>query len=250
MSGPLAEDEPDADLPDATVRYADHEHGVIDLHLPPGAARGVLVLVHGGFWKAEYDRRPTRPMAAALATEGWVVASPEYRRVRAGGGWPVTGDDVRRAVERLPELLSGLDLPTGPVSVAGHSAGGHLALWLATCGLELSRVVGLAPVCDLGEAIRLDLGGGATEALLQGRDPAEADPMVLLADRPDVPVRIVHGRDDEDVPVSLSRGLVRRHRWVELVEVDCGHFEVIEPGSVAWPAVLAALSRGPLNPGR
>ena len=242
MSGPL---------PDATVRYADHEDGVIDLHLPPqGSVRGVLALVHGGFWKAEYDRRHTRPTAAALAAEGWVVASPEYRRVRAGGGWPVTGDDVRRAVERLPVLLAGLDLPTGPVTIAGHSAGGHLALWLATCGLDLTRVVGLAPVCDLGEAIRLDLGGGATKALLDGRDPDEADPMVLLEDRPDVPVSIVHGRDDEDVPVSLSRGLVRRHPWVELVEVDCAHFEVIEPGSVAWPAVLDALNPERINPER
>jgi acetyl esterase/lipase len=241
MSGPLPPGEPGDDLPDATVRYADHEDGVIDLHLPGGPATGVVVLVHGGFWKAEYDRRHTRPMAAALAAEGLVVATPEYRRVGAGGGWPTTGDDVRQAVERLPELLAGLGLPTGPVSVVGHSAGGHLALWLATSGLELAEVVGLAPVCDLGEAIRLDLGGGATRKLLQGADPSVADPMVLLESHPDVAVRIVHGREDEDVPVSLSRGLVRRHPWTELTEVDGGHFEVIEPGSVAWPAVLRAL---------
>ena len=231
-----------SELPDATVRYADHEDAVIDLHLPAVTTGGrVVVLLHGGFWKPEWDRRHTRPMARALAEAGWVVATPEYRRVRAGGGWPVTTDDVQLAVSRLPELLRGLDLPDGPFTVTGHSAGGHLALWLATTGLELTRVVALAPVCDLEEAIRLDLGDGAVIAFLGGHDSEPADPMRLLATRPPFPVAIVHGEDDDVVPLSLSAGLVERHPWVELSVVPGEHFGVIEPGSVAWPTVLAAL---------
>ena len=220
-------------LPDATVRYAGHADAVVDLHLPGGARPAgpgtpLVVLVHGGFWKQEWDRRHTRPMARALAEQGLVVATPEYRRVRGGGGWPVTGDDVHLAVRRLPDLLAGLGIATGPMAVTGHSAGGHLALWLATLGLPLTRVVALAPVCDLHEAIRLRLGDDATRALLGDTDPASADPMTLLAERPSCAVEIVHGSEDDLVPVSLSRNLVAAYPWIGLHELPgVGHFELI-----------------------
>jgi acetyl esterase/lipase len=237
------------DLPDATVRYAGHEDAVVDLHLPRGSRPSdpdtpLVVLLHGGFWKQEWDRRHTRAQARALAELGAVVATPEYRRVPAGGGWPVTGDDVLLAVRRLPGLLAGLGIATGETKVVGHSAGGHLALWLATQVLPLSRVVALAPVCDLQKAMRLHLGNDATQALLGSADPADADPMTLFDTRPDSEVVIVHGELDQDVPVSLSRGFVQRHPWVDLRELHCGHMEPIEPGSVAWPTVIEALALG------
>jgi acetyl esterase/lipase len=232
-------------LPDAVLRYADHDEAVVDLHLPDGPADRVVVLIHGGFWKAEYDRRHTRPMARALADRGLVVATPEYRRVGNGGGWPVTADDVLLAVRQLPDLLSRVGIEATPLVLTGHSAGGHLALWLATTDLPVQRVVALAPVCDLGEATRLGLGDDAAPAFLGSAEPAVADPMVLLADRPDAEVDIVHGVDDVDVPVSLSRGLVERHPWVHLHEVPTAHMELIEPGSVAWPTVVDELTREP-----
>ena len=233
-------------LPDATVRYADHDDAVIDLHLPDGPADRLVVLIHGGFWKAEWDRRPTRPFARALADAGCLVATPEYRRVGNRGGWPVTADDVREAVLRLPELLESLGLATpGPLVVAGHSAGGHLALWLATTGLPIRRVVALAPVCDLGEAIRLGLGDNATAAFLGGHDPAVADPMVLLEQRPDADVAIVHGVGDDEVTVSMSRALVVRHPWIELHETPGDHYEVIAEAGEVFDLVLGLLRADP-----
>jgi acetyl esterase/lipase len=234
------------ELPDATVRYAGHEDAVIDLHLPGGSTPSgpgtpLVVLLHGGFWKQEWDRRHTRAQARALSDLGAVVASPEYRRVRGGGGWPTTGDDVHLAVRRLPDLLAGLGIATGPTSYVGHSAGGQLALWLATQDLPVDKVVGLAPVCDLGEAIRRRLGEDAALAMLGQTDPAVADPMVLLTDRPTADVHLVHGVDDDVVPVSLSRGLAERYHWIDLREVPGGHMEVIEPGSVSWPTVIDVL---------
>ena len=231
-----------ADLPDAVLRYDDHEDAILDLHLPVSPNGLTLLLLHGGFWKTAYDRTHTRAMAAALAAEGFLVATPEYRRVGVGGagGWPRTGADVRRAATRLPELLEGIGQEAGTLRITGHSAGGHLALWLAT-QVPADRVVALAPVCDLREAIRLGLGSDAARAFLGEIDPDEADPMVLLDQRPDTDVRIVHGVDDDVVPVGLARNLVARHPWITLDEVPGGHFEVIEPGSVAWPAVLRAL---------
>jgi acetyl esterase/lipase len=230
-------------LPDAVLRYADHEDAVVDLHLPDGPTDRVVVLIHGGFWKAEYDRRHTRPMARALADRGLVVATPEYRRVGNGGGWPVTTDDVLLAARQLPELLGRVGVAAAPLVLTGHSAGGHLALWLTSTDLPVRRVVALAPVCDLGEAIRLGLGDDATTAFLGDADPTVADPMVLLADRPAAEVDVVHGVDDVDVPISLSRGLVAEHPWVRLHEVPSAHTELIEPGSAAWPTVAEALLR-------
>jgi acetyl esterase/lipase len=232
------------ELPDAVLRYDDHEDAVVDVHLPAAPNGITLLLVHGGFWKTAYDRVHTRPMAAALATEGFVVVTPEYRRVGPGaaGGWPTTGADVRRAAIRLPELLAGLGVETGVLRVTGHSAGGHLALWLATTDVPIDRVVALAPVCDLREAIRRGLGSDAARAFLGEIDPDAADPMVLLDARPGADIRVVHGVDDDVVPIDLSRGLVHRHPWVRLDEVPGGHFEVIEPGSVSWPTVVSALA--------
>ena len=232
------------DLPDAVLRYDDHDDALLDVHLPATPNGATALLLHGGFWKTAYDRTHTRPMAVALAAEGFVVATPEYRRVGPGGagGWPRTGADVERAATRLPGLLAGIDVEVGTLRVTGHSAGGHLALWLATTRVSMDQVVALAPVCDLREAIRQGLGSDAATAFLGAIDPDEADPMVLLDRRPGAEVRIVHGVDDDVVPVSLSRGLVRRHPWVQLEEVPGGHFEVIEPGTAVWPTVVRALA--------
>lgn len=247
-------------LPDLTLRYADHEDGLVDVHLPGGslpAADGgppapLVVYVHGGFWRTAFDRRHARPLARALADEGAVVASVEYRRVGpedaeqgAEGGWPTTGDDVRRAVDALPALLAEVGVRTGPTRLVGHSAGGHLVLWLVAAGVACERVVPLAPVCDLGEATRRHLGDDATAALMGDRDPAVADPMVLLhqhpapADRP--AATVVHGRADDVVPLALSEGLVAAHPWIDLAVVDGDHMAVIDPGSPEWTVVRHAV---------
>ena len=231
------------DLPDAVLRYDDHDDALVDVHLPGDPNGHTVLLLLGGFWKTAHDRTHTRSMALALADAGFLVATPEYRRVGPGGagGWPATGADVQRAATRLPELLAGIGQHLGTLRTIGHSAGGHLALWLATTDVPVDRVVALAPVCDLREAIRLGLGSDAARAFLGEVDTDVADPMVLLDERPAADIRIVHGVDDDVVPIDLARNLVARHPWIELDEVPGEHFEVIEPESVAWPAVLRAL---------
>lgn len=233
-----------AEAPDAVLRYAEHEDAILDLHLPVEPNGTTVLLVHGGFWRTAYDRTHTRPMARALATAGFTVATPEYRRVGPGrtGGWPTTADDVRSAARRLPELLASRGLAGGPVRALGHSAGGHLVLWLATTGVPLERVVALAPVCDLGAALERGLGDGAARAFLGDASPEAADPMRLFHDGVATDVRIVHGVDDEPVPVALSRGFVADHPQVTLTEVPGGHFELIDPSSAQWHTVLGTLA--------
>lgn len=232
-------------LPDAVLRYADHDLAVIDLHLPSRPNGTLVVLVHGGFWKERYDRTHTRPQARALADAGFLVATPEYRRVGGGGGWPTTADDVEAAVGALPGLLTGLALDWDRAVMTGHSAGGHLALWLLTRDLpiDLDLVVGIAPVCDLAHADELHLGDDAVARLLDGEPISEADPMTLLTGAPDAAVRLVHGTEDETVPIALSRRFVAKHPWASLTELPgVGHMEFLDPHSLAWRRVVRSLS--------
>jgi acetyl esterase/lipase len=252
VSHPLSRTTPP---PDAVVRYGDHPDALVDLHLPEGPPRGTVVLVHGGFWRAEFDRRHTRPAADAQRRRGVLVAAPEYRRTGApddrAGGWPRTLTDVRDAVTRLPGLVEGLGLPwTAPVVLLGHSAGGHLVLWLAAEGVPADRVVALAPVGDLRDGWARDLDEGAVGALMGGGPDehperyAEADPAYRLATGEHPPVVVVHGTADRHVPAANS-DWARPLAGVELRLLDgVDHFAVMVPGSGAWPSVVAAVEGG------
>jgi acetyl esterase/lipase len=257
-----------------TLRYGPEAEHVADVRLPlseprrGAAAPAPLVLfLHGGFWRAEYDRSHTGPLAAALAAAGYAVCTPEFRRVgQPGGGWPGTLDDVAAAVDALPALVEAAagkrGLVPGPLVLAGHSAGGHLALWAAARHRlpPASRwhmqapgpylgVVGLAAVSDLAAAHAQGLGGGAVDSLIggaPGRHPdrfALADPGSLIP--LGIRVRLVHGSRDDRVPCQMSRDYTARAAPVgDDVALDelagYGHFELIDPLSAAWPHVLAA----------
>ncbi len=214
--------------PDRTLAYGPGPDHVFDVR---GAGPLVLFL-HGGFWRAEYDRTHVGPLACALAEAGYTVAACEYRRTgqsgggQPSGGWPGTFEDVRRAVERIPQVL-GVELAL----IAGHSAGGHLALWAPVeC-----PVLALAPVTGLVEAYELDLDGGAVGALLGG-SPTEF-PERYAAAEPQRRGTILHGLDDAQVPIELSRAYAARTgaTLVELPGVE--HFSLIDPLSDVWPIV-------------
>ncbi|GAB2813073.1 hypothetical protein GCM10027176_16890 [Actinoallomurus bryophytorum] len=117
--------------PDLTLAYGPHPDHVIDVRLPPSRPAPLVVMIHGGFWRAAYDRTHTGPLTSALAAAGYVVAIPEFRRTgQEGGGWPGTFDDVLAALDAVPGLLAPYS-EDAPV-LLGHSAGGHLAVWVAT----------------------------------------------------------------------------------------------------------------------
>jgi acetyl esterase/lipase len=214
----------------------------------------MVIFLHGGFWRNEYDRSHSGPLATALAGVGIIAIAPEFRRTGApGGGWPGTFDDVAAAVRSVPDLVT-QDLG-GPI-LAGHSAGGHLALWaaagLAREGRPPRGVVALAPIADLARAFELDLGGGAVLALLGGRPTempdryARADPMALLPIG--TPMIVCHGGRDTVVPLEISERFVGAAAAagdeVTLAAWgDVDHFDVIDPESAAWSRVLTCIER-------
>jgi acetyl esterase/lipase len=229
------------------IRYGGDPSQYAELTLPAGSPRGVVVVIHGGFWKAAYDLSLGRPLAADLAAHGWVALNIEYRRIGpvgsgGGGGVPQTLDDVRAAIATLDD--SGLDLPT--VVTLGHSAGGHLAAWAGGAVDAVTHVVSQAGVLDLVAADRDGLGVGAVRAFLghpPGPADAHADPRQQVP--LDVPVWCVHATDDDTVPISQSREYVAAATAAgaraELVEVGGDHFVVIEPGSDVWRRTLEIL---------
>ncbi|MGZ4489137.1 MAG: alpha/beta hydrolase family protein [Nocardioides sp.] len=240
--------------PQRTVAYGDDpsQHG--ELYLPSGTPKGVVVVVHGGFWKAAYDLSLGRPLATSLASHGWAAWNLEYRRVGDGGGSPQTMDDVAAGIDKLADLDLGLDVATSPVLALGHSAGGHLAAFAASRGrfdrwkggVPLTGVVSQAGVLDLRAAYAEGLGGGAVEAFLghpPGPDDAPVDPAQQVP--LEVPLVCVHGRSDDIVPISQSEQYVAKATAAgadaSLVAVDGDHFTLIDATSAAWTRTLKVL---------
>lgn len=239
--------------PASTTAYGTDPAQVYDVRLPVGPPLGPsVVVIHGGFWREEVDRDHAAAEAQAFADAGHPTAVIEYRRSgMPGGGFPGTFEDVRAALAavaadpRLPGSLLGV----------GHSAGGHLAVWAASQpDTPLMGVVSLAGCVDLGSTARLHLGDDAAQ-LFMGGDPDEvperyavADPALLVPAR--VPVLIVHGTEDDRVPVEIA------HSYAELAAVagspaivevlpGVGHFELIDPEDEAFVTVLEAVNAFP-----
>jgi acetyl esterase/lipase len=232
-------------------RYGPHRQQRADLYVPRDGSGSypLVVLVHGGYWRAVYGKIVMKPLAADLVRRGYAVWNIEYRRIgrRQGGGYPMTFDDVSNAIDHLAELDDPrLDL--GDITFIGHSAGGHLALWASTrpdARVTPDRVIAQAPITNLVKV-------GAAAHVLMGGEPrehpdryAECDPVQLLP--LGTPLLLVHGADDATIPVTRTREYAEAARAVgdevELVEPKPGgHRSHIDPRSSGWQAAVEWLS--------
>jgi acetyl esterase/lipase len=239
---------------DKRLTYGPDLNQFADLRRPAGKGPHPVVLnLHGGFWRARYDLLHAGHLCAALTRRGIATVNLEYRRVgNPGGGWPGTFDDARAGLEFLARIAAEQALDLGRVVVSGHSAGGHLALWLAARPSPLARplrgVVALAPLSNLWRTWELHLSNDAVVGLLGGTPQevaehyAEASPSELSIA---VPQRLVHGAEDDVVPLAMSRDYVAKKKAREdvgLIEPPhCDHFDLIDPRSAAWPRVEGAV---------
>lgn len=229
--------------PDSVRAYGSGPDQVLELF---GTTGPVIALIHGGYWRPEYDRAHVRPLADALArTLGARVANVEYRRIP--GDPDASIDDVITAIAHLHAGEQ------SPVLLVGHSAGGHLALCAhARSPLGVRGVVALAPVTDLVMAHELDLDDGAVADFLgcAAQERPDLDPRHLPASAGDSSeheqspqrfISVIHGTDDIRVPIEMSR----RFDAATLIELPgIGHFELIDPQSAVFEVVVAEVRRG------
>jgi acetyl esterase/lipase len=237
---------------DKRLAYGSDRNQFGDLRLPKTSGpHPVVTNIHGGFWRNKYSLEHAGHLCVALTARGVATWNLEYRRVGdAGGGWPETFEDVLNGYRYVRQMAREYRLDAVRCVVMGHSAGGQLAVCLAGRESSLRGVVSLAGVLDLQRAWKLHLSNDAVVEFMGGtpeqvRDHyQEADAMRVSLGR--VHQRIVHGKNDDVVPVAFGRDYVaakkRRGESVELIELEkCGHFEVIDPRSKAWEKVEQAV---------
>ncbi len=246
--------------------YGDHPSQWGELFLPDaGHSGGVVVVIHGGYWRSQYGAELGEPIAKDLAAHGMAAWNLEYRRAGDGGGWPHTFEDVLAGIDKLGDLAAEHGLRLDKVVALGHSAGGHLAVWaagrtrLAQLGtpdadrqlvrrpdddgaVQITGVVSQSGLLDLAAAERLNLSNGAVINLLGGtpeRYPKRhkyADPMSAVPLR--VPIYAVHGTEDDTVPASQSEAYSGAAKAsggaVQFLKVPGDHFDLIDPKTAAY----------------
>jgi acetyl esterase/lipase len=232
----------------------------------------VVIIIHGGFWKAKYSLDLMNPLADDLTEHGFASWNIEYRRVSAdgiagnlGSGWPGTLTDVAQAADYLRELASEYKLDLGCVITLGHSAGGHLALWLAARSrlpensplativtpLHIAFAVSQAGAVDLDLMWQVQQPNSPVANFLGGT-PSEVPERYALASPArllplGVPQMLVHGQADDIVPIQVSQAyLAAAHQAgdtaVSLLELpDVDHFDVIDPTTEVWAKTRQAL---------
>lgn len=223
----------DATTPDHTLSYGDHADQCSDVYLPTVPNGHTVVVIHGGFWRPQYDRMHARAQARAIADLGYVCILPEYRRTPGSPDHSI--DDLVQAIAH-----TGVEQPI----LIGHSAGGHLAL-VTGPRVSAAAVISLAGVVDLGRANELNLGDAAVFDFLGDSPEQRPDLDPAQSPVPELPVVLIHGTADPDVPVELSQRLAQV--WGPNCSLtildDVDHMALIDPDSSAWAAVVEALAR-------
>ncbi len=238
--------------PDQRVPYGADRNQFLEVRLPHAKApHAVLLNIHGGYWRAEYDLAHAGHLCQALREAGVATFNTEYRRVgNAGGGWPGTFEDIRSAYRFVQQEHARFQLDLDRLVVMGHSAGGQLALCLAAHETSVRKVISLAGVVDLKKGYALHLSHDAVAEFLGGKPDAvpehyrEADPMELSIAH--AGQWLLHGTEDGVVPPEFSRDYFAQKKKagesVELLQIPrAGHFELIDPASQAFRQVTSTV---------
>lgn len=235
-----------------------------ELWLPEKPLAPIVTVIHGGCWRSKYDLTLMDDMSLDLRNRGYAVWNLEYRRTEdRGGGWPGTFTDVARGLKHLKSLAQNYPIDIDRILLMGHSAGGHLALWLgaqrqlnAESELiieDLPDIMGIISLAGITDLITYfaPTGCGDNVIKLIGGNPAEVPDRYTegspISHLPlSINQKLITGEKDDTVPIEhitpYYNLAMENNDNIELIIIpEAGHFEVITPGSIAWPYVLEAL---------
>jgi len=252
-------------VPGKKISYGKDPLQFGELQIPKGSGPfPVVMFIHGGCWLAKYDIQSTRPLALAFKKAGFAVWNLEYRRVgNVGGGYPNTLLDVGAGADYLRVLSKEHPLDLARLVVMGHSAGGHLALWMAARAkipqghdlyqrdpIPVRGVVGLAPASDLTYLHEGKQCDHIAQRLMEG-SPSEVPERYKFTDTATmapigVPQTLILGIHDT-IWTPVGKSYIARARAAGDTQItpitapDSGHFEMIDPDSSTFALVIDAL---------
>jgi acetyl esterase/lipase len=249
--------------PSSTIPYGEDPLQVVDLWLPEGnGPHPVVLMVHGGCWQTEIaDRTIMNWIAEDLRRRGFAVWNIDYRGVDRGGGYPGTFQDAGAAADALRTHAPAHHLDLDRLVAIGHSAGGHLALWLAGRNrlpadsplrsadpLSIRHVISLGGLPDLEEAAREPGSGCGTEIIARLTNGNFADTSVPRLAPLGAAQVLVNGMQDRIIPTAYAEGYAAPMRAagddvrVRMIN-RTGHVELVAPGTAAWAAAVEEIER-------
>ena len=249
------------------IQYGEGEFHFGDLRLPETREPiPLVVVIHGGYWRARYGLEHSGHMCASITALGYATWNLEYRRLgNVGGGFPGTFLDVAAGMNYARELARLYPIDLARVVVVGHSAGGQLALWLAGADKiphndelpvpdihPIRGVVSLAGVLDLRRAWEMGLSNRVTDEFMGGGPKEYPGRYAAASPYERLPLNrrqiLLHGTSDVNVPFEIGESYFQRARAagddVSFIPLPgIGHFELIDPRSTVWPEVENAINR-------
>ncbi|MEB8434217.1 alpha/beta hydrolase [Cocleimonas sp. KMM 6892] len=253
---------------DKRLTYGDDPEQFGDLYLPKQSEKPVpvIVLLHGGCWRAAHSLLQLGELCRSITGLGYAVWNLEYRRLGNGGGWPTTFTDVAKGTDYLTSIATEYSLDLTQVITMGHSAGGHLALWLANRTklttdselythnpLNVSAVISLAGIPDLESGVTENICRGACQELMGGLPEEyperyqQGSPHHLSLSkkgmRDNFPQIHLLGELDPIVPLDYLKTALNQQQDQYTLQVipDIGHFEMVMPDTVSWPYIKRSL---------
>lgn len=242
-------------MPNATLAYGADATQVVDIWLP--ALRGphpTVIMVHGGCWTTEIaDRTIMNWISDDLRKRGIAVWNIDYRGVdRPGGGYPGTFNDASAAADLLRANTARYNLDVKRLTAVGHSAGGHIALWLAgrhrlakasvlrsQRPMPIRTVISLGGLPDLEQAAKPPGSGCGMEVIPKISGGRYAETSVPRLAPLGVRQVLINGLQDKIIPVAFAADYASAMRSkgdrvvVRMID-QSGHVELIAPETQAW----------------
>lgn len=219
--------------------YGADPREAFDLFYPAGRPEGLMVFVHGGFWRA-FGRHDWSHLAAGAQGMGWAVAIPSYPLAPAARISAITRSVARAVTAAATEV-------PGQLALAGHSAGGHLVARMLSLDVALpssvaARIGSVLPISPLGDLAPL-IETSMNADLCLDADEARAESPVHAGARHPARVHVWVGEAER--PAFLAQARALSDAWAAPLTVDPArnHFDVIDGLAIADSPMLAALLR-------